>query len=161
MYTKDVIAMRPGAVSASAKPLRTNLARTPANRALTRATGMRFMNRSKGPENPTNAISTPLMTKAPTASESVKSPGATVARIAAPGAENATITGMRNFSEGTMVRIAIPRQRANTHEAICLSLAPTALAASKTITMPLVKPTSEATNPAVIVDSEKSLKICT
>jgi hypothetical protein len=42
-----------------------------------------------------------------------------------------------------------------------LSLAPTALAASKTITMPLVKPTSEATNPAVIVDSEKSLKICT
>ena len=78
--------------------------------------------------------------------------------MAAPGAENATITGTRSLSDGAMVRTAMPRHSAHTQEAIWSSSAPSDRAASKTRTMPLVNPTSDATKPAVIVDRAKSLK---
>ena len=67
MYTTVVMAISPGAVAASANPDRTKRASTPASKPLTNGTGIRCMNRSNTPENPTAAISTPLTMKAPMA----------------------------------------------------------------------------------------------
>ena len=45
---------------------------------------------------------------------------------------------------------------AHIHEAICASLAPSARAASNTITAELVKPTSTVTKPATIAGIDRS-----
>lgn len=79
-----------------------------------------------------------------------------VASTAAPGVLHATITGWRNHSEGSSVHSPMPRPSAHIHELICAVLAPSAVAARKTIATELVKPTSTATKPAVTANSETS-----
>lgn len=155
-YVNVVTVTIQGAVLASAKPARAKRVSTPARSALTNAVGMRFIVRSNAPLNPTTATRSPLTMKAPIPSESVNEPGSTVASMAAPGVEKATMIGTRSLIDGTIVNSAIPMQIAQTHDVIWASFAPSARAAEKTMVMELVRPTSDATKPAVMVETEKS-----
>ena len=83
-----------------------------------------------------------------------------VASTAAPGVDQATITGWRRMSEGTSEHRPMPKPRAHIHEVICPGVAPNAWAAWNTMATELVKPTSTATKPAVAADRLRSLKNC-
>ena len=97
--------------------------------------------------------------KAPTASFIVKPPARpALASTAAPGVLQATITGLRNHSEGTSVHRPMPRPIAHIHEAITAGVAPKACAAWNTMAIELVKPTSTATKPALKAEMLQSLK---
>ena len=60
-----------------------------------------------GTENPATVTRTPPTMKAPTASDKVKSPGAIVARMAAPGAEKAIITGIRPAVAKALIELGV------------------------------------------------------
>ena len=81
---------------------------------------------------------------------------AAVASTAAPGVLQATITGLRSTSDGSAEHRPMPRPSAHIHELICAGVAPSAVAAWKTIATELVKPTSTATKPAVAAGSDRS-----
>ena len=99
------------------------------------------------------------MRKAPTASGMPKPPLApAVASTAAPGVLHATITGWRSQSDGSTLHKPIPRPNAHIHELICAGVAPSPVAAWNTMATELVKPTRTATKPAVVADTEMSLK---
>ena len=81
-----------------------------------------------------------------------------MANTAAPGVLQATITGLRNHSEGTRLHKPIPRLSAHIQELICAGVAPKACAAWNTIATELVNPTNTATKPALTVDRLRSWK---
>ena len=91
---------------------------------------MRSMSFSNQPLKPSSAISAALMMKAPTASAMEKPPASpAAARTAAPGVDQATITGLRSSSEGSAQHKPIPQPSAHIQELICAALAPKACAA--------------------------------
>jgi len=119
--------------------------------------GMRSIRRSNQPVAPKRVISAADTMNAPTASAMPKPPAApAVASTAAPGVDHATITGMRNHHEGSSVHKPRPRPSAHIQEPICAVSAPSERAAWNTMAMELVKPTSTAMKPAVMVESELS-----
>ena len=79
-----------------------------------------------------------------------------VASTAAPGVLQATITGFFSHSEGPSVHRPMPRPSAHIQELISAGVAPSAVAAWKTMATELVKPTSTATKPAAAADREIS-----
>jgi hypothetical protein len=82
------------AVCAAAKAWMPKRASTPASSAEAIATGMRFMTFSNQPVTPNSVISAALTMKAATASAIEKPPASpAVASTAAPGVDQATITG--------------------------------------------------------------------
>ena len=81
-----------------------------------------------------------------------------VASTAAPGVDQATMTGLRNHSEGTSEHKPMPRPSAHIQDVICAGVAWKAFAACNTIATELVNPTSTATKPAVTADRLRSLK---
>ena len=119
------------------------------------ATGIRFMIRSKTPENPATVISRADTRKAPIASGIVALAPAPISS-AAPGVDQAVTTGVRQRSDRPIQVMAMPRPSAHIQEPICSALAPIAAAPWNTITAELVKPTSTVTKPATTVEGEKS-----
>jgi hypothetical protein len=83
-----------------------------------------------------------------------------VASTAAPGVDQATITGFLSHSEGTSEHSPMPMPSAHIHEAISAGVALKASAAWKTMATELVKPTRTATKPAVKAARLRSLKNC-
>jgi hypothetical protein len=115
------------------------------------------------PITPLRVISAAHTKKAPTASAMVKPipllpARPAVASTAAPGVLQATMTGLRNHSDGTREHSPMPSPRAHIQDAISAGVALNASAAWKTIATELVKPTSTATNPAVKAEGLRSLK---
>ncbi len=120
---------------------------------------MRLITRSNQPVAPATAMSSAQIMKAPTASAMLKAPEApAVASTAAPGVDQATITGWRMSIEGTSEHSPMPSPSAQIQEVICPGVAWKAWAAWKTMATELVKPTSTATKPATKVDRLRSLK---
>jgi len=123
--------------------------------------GMRFITRSNQPVTPARVMSNALIMKAPMASPMLKPPAnPAVASTAAPGVDQATMTGWRKISEGTSEHRPMPRPSAHIQDVICAGVAPNARAAWKTMATELVKPTSTATKPATAVERLRSLKNC-
>ena len=119
------------------------------------------MARSNQPVTPTSVIKAAHTRKAPTASAMLKLPASpAVASTAAPGVDQATITGLRSHKDGTSEHSPMPSPSAHTQEVICAGVAWNACAAWNTIATELVKPTSTATKPAVNADRLRSLKNC-
>ena len=83
------------------RPRRPKRASTPASSAEAIAIGMRFITRSNQPVAPTSVISAAQTMKAPTASAMAKRHAAPPASTAAPGVDQATITGLRQHSDST------------------------------------------------------------
>ena len=75
-----------------------------------------------------------------------------VASTAAPGVDQATMTGLRSHSDGSKEHRPMPRPSAHIHEVICAGVAWKACAAWKTRATELVKPTNTATKPAVTAE---------
>ena len=106
-------------------------------------------------------MSKALIMKAPMASPMLKPPAnPAVASTAAPGVDQATMTGWRRISEGTSEHSPMPRPSAHIQDVICAGVAPNAWAAWNTMATELVKPTSTATKPATAVERLRSLKNC-
>ena len=85
---------------------------------------MRFITRSNQPVTPTTAINSAQTMKAPTASAMLKPPSKpAVASTAAPGVDHATITGLRNHSDGTSEHSPMPSPSAHIHDVICAGVA--------------------------------------
>ncbi len=122
---------------------------------------MRFITRSNQRVTPARVMSIALTMNAPTASPMLKPPAnPAVASTAAPGVDQATMTGCRRINEGTSEHRPIPRPSAHIHEVTWAGVAPNACAAWNTMATELVKPTSTATNPATKVERLRSLKNC-
>ena len=120
---------------------------------------MRFITRSNQPVAPASVMNSAHTMKAPTASAMEKPPASpAVANTAAPGVDQATMTGWRSSSEGTSEHSPMPSPSAHIHEVICAGVAPKACAAWNTMATELVKPTSTATKPAVKAERLRSLK---
>jgi len=136
-------------------------ASTPASSPEAMAMGKWFITRSNQPVAPLMVINTAQSMNEPTASGMENPPlMPAVARTAAPGVLQATMTGLRSSSEGTAVHSPMPSPRAHIQELICAGLAPNARAAWNTMATELVNPTSTATNPAVKAAGDRSLKNC-
>ena len=117
------------------------------------------MTRSNHPVAPASVISAAQTMNAPTASAMENPPARpAVASTAAPGVDQATITGFLRISEGMAEHRPMPRPRAHIQEVICAGVAWNACAAWNTMATELVKPTSTATKPAVKDDRLRSLK---
>ena len=156
-----MLSTRGRAVCADSNTCRPKRASTPASSAAAIAAGMRSITRSNQPLKPHSAISAALTIKAPTASAMLKPPATpAAASTAAPGVDQATITGLRSSSEGTAQHRPMPQPRAHIHELICAGVAPKAWAAWNTRATELVTPTNTATKPALSADRLKSLKNC-
>ena len=118
------------AVCAAIKACKPNLASTPASKADAMAIGMRFITRSNQPVTPNKVINMAQAMKAPTASFIEKPPvKPAVAKTAAPGVLQATMTGLRSQSEGMALHKPIPRPKAHIHEVNCSGVALNANAA--------------------------------
>ena len=86
--------------------------------------GMRSITRSNQPVAPARVMSAPLARKAPTASAMDRPPAsAAEATTAAPGVDQATITGLRSQRDGSAVHSPMPRPRAQIQEVICSGVA--------------------------------------
>ena len=82
------------------------------------------MMRSNQPVTPTRMMNAALTMKAPMASPMEKPPARpAVANTAAPGVDQATMTGMRKISEGTSEQSPMPRPSAQIQEVICSGVA--------------------------------------
>ena len=111
-------------MSAAEKACMPNLASTPASKAAAISMGIRFMMRSNQPVTPTRMISAALTIKAPIASPMEKPPARpAVASTAAPGVDQATMTGMRKISDGTNEHKPMPSPSAQIQEVICSGVA--------------------------------------
>ena len=88
------------------------------------------MSFSNQPLRPNSAIRAALTMKAPTASAIEKPPVTpAAAKTAAPGVDQATMTGLRKMSDGTAQHKPIPQPSAHIQELICAGVAPKACAA--------------------------------
>ena len=115
------------AVSAALNACMPNLASTPAKSAAAISCGILSITRSNQPVTPARKISAALTMKAPTASPMVNPPMApAVASTAAPGVDQATITGFLRIREGTSEHSPMPMPSAHIHEAISAGVAPKA-----------------------------------
>ena len=87
--------------------------------------GIRSATRSKPLVAPTRITSKEHTMNAPTASPMEKLPAApAVASTAAPGVDQATITGLRSNSDGTREHRPMPKPSAQIHDVICAGVAP-------------------------------------
>ena len=93
--------------------------------------------RSKRPENPAIASSSPHSMNAPIAS-GIDTPATPVTSIAAPGVDQAVTTGARQRNDRPMQVTPMPMPSAPIHEPSSTSFAPSARAASNTIAAELV-----------------------
>lgn len=118
------------AVVAAAKASMPKRASTPASSAEAIATGMRFMTFSNQPVTPKSTISAALTMNAPTASF-IENPPASpaVANTAAPGVDQATMTGFLSHSEGSAEHSPMPSPSAHIQDVICAGVAPNTCAA--------------------------------
>ncbi len=149
------------AVCTAAKACMPKRASTPASSADASSMGIRFITRSNQPVTPARVMSKAHTMNAPTASPMLKPPARpAVASTAAPGVDQATMTGWRRMSEGISEHSPMPRHSAHIQEVICSGVAPNACAAWNTMATELVNPTSTATKPAVKADRLRSLKNC-
>ena len=89
-------------------------ASTPASSAEVMATGMCRIRRSRAPLAPTMMVSKAASMNAPTACAMVNPSPArpAVASTAAPGVDQAIITGLRSHKDGSTVHRPMPRPRA-------------------------------------------------
>jgi hypothetical protein len=86
--------------------------------------GMRLMARSNQRVAPATVISAAQTMKAPTASAMLNPPASpAVASTAAPGVDQATMTGLRSHSDGSKVHRPMPSPSAHIHEVICAGVA--------------------------------------
>ncbi len=82
------------------------------------------MTRSNQRVTPASVISTAHTMKAPTASAMLKPPDSpALASTAAPGVDQATITGLRSNNDGTREHSPMPSPRAHIQEVICAGVA--------------------------------------
>ena len=80
---------------------------------------MRFITRSNQPVTPARVMSNALIMKAPMASPMLKPPAnPAVASTAAPGVDQATMTGWRKISEGTSEHRPMPSPSAHIQDVI-------------------------------------------
>jgi len=86
----------------------------------------------------------------------IDTPAPAVTSSAAPGVDQAVSTGWRYHRLRPRLVPPMPKPSAQIHEADCAGVAPKAAAAWNTMTTELVKPTSTATKPATVAESEKS-----
>ena len=77
-------------------------------------------------------------------------------RSAAPGVDQATMTGIRVNRLSAILHTPLPMQSAHTQEAVCASLSPTARVASSTMRNGPAKLISADRKPAITAESDMS-----
>ena len=100
------------------------------------ATGMRSISFSNQPLAPATVMSRPQTTKAPIAS-GISTPEVEASR-AAPGVDQAVSTGWRVHRLKARLVTPMPRPSAQSHEAVCAAVAPSATVAWKMMATELV-----------------------
>src|SRR6478735_7501460 len=121
---------------------------TPASMALASGLGIASTSRSSGRTRPHSASNSPQTTKAPTAEANPPEGTVAAASSAAPGVDQAMVTGIRRRHEKSTQPSPIVTQSTSRPEAACSGSAPTARSPVSTTANELVKPTSPQTTPA-------------
>ena len=122
--------------------------RMPASMAFASGAGIAATARPSGFHSPAAVSSTPQTRKAPTASAKPPAGAAVAASSAAPGVDQATLTGRRSRSDSRMPASPIATDSAISPEAACAGLAPTATSPCSTTAKEDAKPTNPASSPA-------------
>ena len=127
---------------------RQSVNRIPASMALASGAGIAATARPSGFHKPATVSSTPQTRKAPTASPKPPAGAAVAASSAAPGVDQATLTGSRSRSESRMPASPMAIDSAISPEAACAGEAPTAASPCSTTAKEEAKPTKPASSPA-------------
>lgn len=112
------------------------------------AGGILLTRTASGRNRPVRRMSTPVRTNAPTAVAKPPSGAAVVARSAAPGVDQAMVTGIRNRQENSTHPNPMVRHRMATPEPASAGEAPTAVRPASTTANEDEKPTTAEITPA-------------
>ncbi len=111
-------------------------------------TGMRPTSAPNRGHAAVTSTSTPTSTNAPTAAGHPPTTAPVLTSSAAPGVDQARVSGMRWRHESTTIPIPCARHRAASPEPACAGVAPTARSPATTTANELENPTSAVTTPA-------------
>src|SRR6476661_9164489 len=128
---------------------RQSWSRTPASMAWARDVGMRAISLPSAGTRPVRASSSPAPTKPPTAAGHPPSGTADAASSAAPGVDQARVTGTRERQARNNTPSPTVRVTASRPDAAWAGLAPTAVRPARTTANDEVNPTSAVTIPAM------------
>ena len=145
MIDKAAIGMCATAVTGATQ----RCSKMPASMALANAGGIAFTALPKGFQRPAITSNNDDKRNAPTAVENPPGTTPVVANKAAPGVDQATLTGMRVFRLKMIPPRPIAIDNAMRPEAASASLAPTAFSPCTTTAKELAKPTKAASAPAI------------
>ena len=123
---------------------------TPANSALASGAGIAVMSRSKRRETPASTVSPPETTKAPSAAGYPPCTCPAPISTAAPGVDQAMLSGIRDRQDSTMPSTPMPMLSVASPDADSARSAPIACSPASTTENEPTKPTSAATSPATI-----------